>query len=60
MLEALDYLEAKTGLALLAAQKFNSYNQEYMHVDSLNNQVIRGNKTKIMASGAVDHLIQEN
>ena len=60
MLAALEYLEAKTGLALLAAQKFDHYNAEYLQVDSLHNQIIRGTKTKAMALGMVDYLIQEN
>ena len=30
MLAALEYLEAKTGLALLAAQKFDHYNAEWI------------------------------
>ena len=60
MLAALEYLEAKTGLALLAAQKFDHYNAEYLQVDSLHNQIIRGTKTKAIALGMVDYLIQEN
>ena len=34
MLVELEYLEAKKGLALLAAPKFDNYNAEYLQVDS--------------------------
>ena len=46
MLGALDYLELKTELVLLAAQRFDSYNQEYQQVDTFNNQVIRTTRQK--------------
>ena len=43
MLAALDYLEIKTGLANLAVQKFDGYNPQYVQIDTLQNQFIRGN-----------------
>ena len=58
MLAGLEYLEAKTGLASVAAQKLDHYNAEYLQIDSLHNQIIRGTKTKAMALGMLDYLIE--
>ena len=50
----------KTVFALIAAQKLDQYNAEYLQIDSLYNQIVRGTKTKAMALGMLDYLIQEN
>ena len=41
MLTGLDYLEAKSNLALIDAQKLDQYNGEYLQADSLHNQIVR-------------------
>ena len=60
MLVRLEYLETKTSLALIAAQKPDQYNGEYLQIDSLHNQIVRGTKTKAIALGMLDYLIHEN
>ena len=60
MLAGLEYLETKTNLALIAAQKLDPYNGEYLQLDSLHNQIVRGTKTKATALGILDYLIGEN
>ena len=60
MLVELEYLETKTSLALIAAQRLDQYNGEYLKVDSLHNQIVRGTKTKAIALGMLDYLINEN
>ena len=60
MLVGLEYLETKTSLALIAAQRLDQYNGEYLKVDSLHNQIARGTKAKATALGLLDYLISEN
>ena len=60
MLVGLEYLETKTSLALIAAQKLDQYNGEYLQIDSLHNQIVRRTKTKAIALGMLDYLISEN
>ena len=60
MLAGLDYLEAKSNLALIAARKLDQWNGEYLQTDSLHNQIVRGTKTKATALVIQDYLIGEN
>ena len=60
MLVRLEYLETKTSLALIAAQRLDQYNGEYLKVDSLHNQIVRGTKKKATALSLLDYLISEN
>ena len=60
MLSALDYLESKANLAHLASEKFDTYNSSYTEADLLQNQVIRGSKSKAAALKLIDDVISAN
>ena len=60
MISALEYLECKTSLAYLAFEKFNKYNASYTEADLLQNQVIRGTRSKTAALKLIDDIISAN
>ena len=60
LLSALEYLECKANLAHLASEKFDTYNSSYTEADLLQNQVIRGSKSKAAALKLIDDVIVAN
>ena len=55
-----EYLECKTSLANLASEKFETYNTSYTEADLLQNQVIRGTRSKTAALKFIDDIISAN
>ena len=60
LISALEYLECKTSLANLASEKFDTYNTSYTEADLLQNQVIRGTRSKTAALKFIDDIISAN
>ena len=60
MTAGLEYLKEKASLALAAARKLDHWSSEYVQVDALHNQVVRGTMTKAAALQMLDFLIAEN
>ena len=57
LLSGIEYLEAKTELAHIAARKFDTYNPEYIQADTLQNQIIRGTLTEAAALESLNKTI---
>ena len=60
LISALEYLESKMCLANLASEKYDAYNIYYTEADLLQNQVIRGTRTKTAALEFIDEVINAN
>merc|ERR1712215_182705 len=60
LISALEYLECKMSLANLASEKFDTYNTSYTEADLLQNQVIRGTRSKTAALKFIDDIISAN
>ena len=60
LISALEYLESKVCLANLASEKYDAYDIYYNEADLLQNQVIRGTKTKTGALEFIDEVINAN
>ena len=57
LISALEYLECKMSLANLASEKYDAYNTYYTEADLLQNQVIRGTRSKTAALEFIDEVI---
>ena len=60
LISALEYLESKVCLASLVSGKYDNYNGYYIEADLLQNQVIRGTRTKADALKFIDEVIYAN
>ena len=60
LISDLEYLESKICLANLASEKYDAYNIYYTEADLLQNQVIRGTRTKTAALEFIDEVINAN
>ena len=60
LLSGIEYLETKADLAHAASEKFDSYNNDYIEADLLQNQVIRGTKSKADAFKHINDAITAN
>ena len=60
LLSGIEYLENKVDLAHAASEKYDAYNSDYVESDLLQNQVIRGSKSKAEALKHIDDAITAN
>ena len=60
LLSGIEYLENKVNLAHASSEKHDAYNSDYVESDLLQNQVIRGSKSKAVALKHIDDAITAN